>query len=184
VYIIIIIICQPVWAVSLVEQQQGHHRYRSTSQVHERLYIKFQTLQHIFGYMCLAKATCGGLLHCREHNACLPGSSFVGGPGQRSLSVERSLRSLNRNPPKTSLRTGDRPQNGGPLNPGHTQGISGKNVLESAFLVHKNALFKYKHTRSHCIFSSTQQVHSQQHSKNPHGHDRYRQAKHGRRHTN
>jgi hypothetical protein len=76
--------------------------------VHERLYIKFQTLQHIFGYICLAKTACGRILHCREHNACLRGSSFSGGPGRRSRSVERSLRSLSRNPLKTSLAQKDR----------------------------------------------------------------------------
>jgi hypothetical protein len=35
-----------------------------------------------------------------------------------------------------------------------------------------------QHTRSHYAFSSTQQVHSQQQSKNRHGQDKHRQAKH------
>jgi hypothetical protein len=55
--------------------------------VHERLYINFQTLQHIFGYICLAKTTCGRILHCTEHSACLRGSSFAGCPGRRSRAV-------------------------------------------------------------------------------------------------
>jgi hypothetical protein len=59
------------------------------------------TTTHIRIHICLAKTTCGRIRHCREHNACLRGSSFAGGPGQRSRSVERSLRSLNRNRPKS-----------------------------------------------------------------------------------
>jgi hypothetical protein len=67
-----LMICQPVWAVSLVEQRQGHHRYHSTSQVHERLYIKFQTLQHIFGYTVSQKrhvdaySIVGNIMHAYE----------------------------------------------------------------------------------------------------------------------
>jgi hypothetical protein len=43
---------QPVWAVLLVEQEQQQGHYRSTSQVHERLHVKFQTLhEHIWIHM-------------------------------------------------------------------------------------------------------------------------------------
>jgi flagellar basal body-associated protein FliL len=39
-------------------------------------------------------------------------------------------------------------------------------------------MYSNKHTRRQYAFSSTQQVHSQQHSKSLRGHDRHRQAKH------
>jgi hypothetical protein len=44
-------------------------------------------------------------------------------------------------------------------------------------LIAINVLY-YEHTRRHYAFSITKHVHSQQHSKRSHGHDRHRQAKH------
>jgi hypothetical protein len=100
-------------------------------------------------------------------------------------SVNCAAREEHRMPWSVSERCRVDPQHGGDV-----EGLDGEaeavlegslelSALESRRVLILMLIYVYicKHTRRHYAFSSTQQVHSQQHSKRPHGHDRHRQAK-------